>query len=484
MAAKPAIDQECVEAYLFVRNPLQVLVLRRPPRRGRIWVPVSGKVDPSDATPEDAIQREVSEETRLGGHGPPIPLDWQVRFEGPDGRRWRLHAYAVELGEALEPTLSDEHDDFAWLSPAAARDRLYFSDNRAALDRLVERLDRIPPAPVGPQNRAIVLPRVNEELFAAIRAGHHTKITLQVPAGLVRNAHDLAAQIREAVGVPVVVATRACFGACDFPSPSETPGADALVVLGHAPIPNVPLDRPTYFVEMRESDGDPEALAAAAERAGVPKRLGLVASVQHLDLVEPFVTALAGRGYLVRLGSGDRRLQYPAQALGCNYTSAETVAKDVEAFLFLGTGRFHPLGLAFAVDRPVWSLDPLRGEVEPPIDRGALIRRRQLLIGSVRDARRWGILVSTFAGQNRTATALRLQARAQAKGREAELFVSDRIDPRDLIGRDVDAYVCTACPRIALDDSELYPKPVLSVPEFLSAIGDAPLEPYRFDTYH
>jgi len=44
--------------------------------------------------------------------------------------------------------------------------------------------------------------------------------------------------------------------------------------------------------------------------------------------------------------------------------------------------------------------------------------------------------------------------------------------------------VNTACPRIALDDGANYPKPVLTPPEFLMAIGELPLEPYRFDTYH
>jgi 2-(3-amino-3-carboxypropyl)histidine synthase len=216
----------------------------------------------------------------------------------------------------------------------------------------------------------------------------------------------------------------------------------------------------------------------------VPKRLGVVASVQHLDLVDPLVAALGRRGYAVRVGHGDRRLAYAAQALGCNYTGAEATAADVDAFLFLGTGRFHPIGLAFAVDRPVWSLDPLQNVLEPPIDRGALVRRRQLLVASVRDASRWGILVSTFAGQNRTATALALQERARARGRHAEILSFARIDPRDLEGRNVEAYVNTACPRIALDDSALYPRPLLTPPEFLMAIGERPLEPYRFDTYH
>ncbi len=343
-------------------------------------------------------------------------------------------------------------------------------------------LDQADP-PVSRTPMARVFPRIGDELFAAIRDQRPKRVVLQVPAGLTRNAHRLAADLWEATGIPVLLAARACFGACDFPSESEAPGADLAVVLGHAPIPNVRLARPTFFVEMREPGGDPKALAETVVRAGLPARLGLVASVQHLDLVAPLVAELATRKIDVRLGTGGPRLAYPAQALGCNYTSAEAVAREVDAFLFLGTGRFHPLGLALAVDRPVWSLDPLQNLLEPPIDRDGLIRRRQLLIASVRDARRWGILVSTFAGQNRHPMAVALQRRAAERGREAEILLFDRLDPRDLDGRDLDAYVNTACPRIALDDSGLYPRPLLTPPEFLMALGDRPLEPYRFDTY-
>ena len=103
------------------------------------------------------------------------------------------------------------------------------------------------------------------------------------------------------------------------------------------------------------------------------------------------------------------------------------------------------------------------------------MRRRQLLVATTRGARAGGFSSPRWPGQNRSPTALTLQARARARGFDAELFVSDRIDPRDLEGRDVDAYVNTACPRIALDDSDLYPRPVLTVPEFLMAIGKPPL---------
>jgi 2-(3-amino-3-carboxypropyl)histidine synthase len=344
-------------------------------------------------------------------------------------------------------------------------------------------LEIAPPDAVGGPGHQ-VFPEVGPELFEALRRGGHRKLSLQVPAGLLRNAHDLAAQFRAETGLPVALVARACFGACDFPSAEEASGADASVVLGHAPIPNVRLPMATYFVEMRSLGGDPERLAGIVDAAGLPRRLGVVASIQHLDLLPRLIRALEATGREIRTAPGDRRLQYAAQALGCNYTTAEAVAPDVEAFVFLGTGRFHPLGLAFAVDRPVWSLDPLQGTLEAPIDRARLIARRQLVVAGVRDALHWGILVSTFAGQNRGGMAAALQARAHARGRTAEILVFGRLDPSDLTGRALDAYVNTACPRIALDDGELYSRPMLTPPEFLMALGELPLEPYRFDTFH
>ena len=335
-----------------------------------------------------------------------------------------------------------------------------------------------------PPARDRVFPALGPELVGAVRAAAPQRVVLQVPAGLVRNAGELAGRLREQLGVPVDLASRACFGACDPPTSDEAPRADLAIVLGHAPIPNVASVRTTFFVEMREPAGDVAALARTVASAGLPKRLGLVASVQHLDLLPALDTALRGHGYAPRVGRGDRRLAYAGQALGCNYTGAEEVAPEVDGYLFVGTGRFHPVGLALAVEAPVWSLDPRRGELEPPVDRAALVARRQLLVASVRDAQRWGILVSTFVGQNRSPTALALQARARAHGRSAEILLAQRVDPGDLLGRDVDAFVNTACPRIALDDSANYPKPVLTPPEFLMALGELPLEPYRFDTYH
>ncbi|HEV2449814.1 MAG TPA: diphthamide biosynthesis enzyme Dph2 [Thermoplasmata archaeon] len=325
--------------------------------------------------------------------------------------------------------------------------------------------------------------RFDSVLFEALRRAGHRRLALQLPAGLVRNGADLAAQLSEATGARVDLASRSCFGACDVPERGEVPGAEAAVVLGHAPIPNIRLPLPTYFVEMREAGGNPARLAEIVRAAGLPRRLGLLASIQHLDLVPPLVEELRNLGWSLRTAPGDGRLAYDAQALGCNYSPAEKLEPEVDGFLFLGTGTFHPRGLALATRRPVWPLDPLREELEPPMDRDRIVRERLIRVALARDAKRWGILVSSFAGQFRGAMAESLRLRAEARGRSATVVAFGRLDPADLAGRAFDAYVNTACPRIATDDAASYERPVLTPPEFLMAIGDEPLETYRFDTF-
>ncbi len=133
----PVIARECVEGYLFAASPLALLIFRRPPARGRIWVPVSGKVEPADADLESALRRELREETGLVAPRRVLSLDWHVPFPADNGETWRLHAYAVEVDPGFAPRLSAEHEAAEWVAPDEARRRLHYEDNRAAVDRLL-----------------------------------------------------------------------------------------------------------------------------------------------------------------------------------------------------------------------------------------------------------------------------------------------------------------------------------------------------------
>ena len=141
------IAKECVEGYLFSAPPLKLLLFRRPPARGRIWVPISGKVEPTDRDFPSALCREVEEETGLVlAPDRLIDLDWHVPFPVDSGELWRLHAFAIPVPRLFRPRLSAEHDTAEWVSAEEAVRRLHFEDNRRAVDRLVAALSRRRPA--------------------------------------------------------------------------------------------------------------------------------------------------------------------------------------------------------------------------------------------------------------------------------------------------------------------------------------------------
>ena len=135
------IAKECVEGYLFASPPLELLLFRRPPSRGRFWVPVSGKVEPSDRDFPSALRREVEEETGLEVESSELlDLDWHVPFRVDNGEMWRLHAFAVRVPRSFQPRLSPEHDAVEWVTADEAVRRLHFDDNRRAVERLQNRL--------------------------------------------------------------------------------------------------------------------------------------------------------------------------------------------------------------------------------------------------------------------------------------------------------------------------------------------------------
>lgn len=131
--------REKICAFAFVRGPPpKVLLLRRAPGHPRGgWHPVTGHVEPEDASLAAAAAREVDEETALAGRMHALPAT--TTFEQDlDGTRTRFteHGFAVEVDEAELPTLSDEHEQAAWVTFDEARRRLTFRSQVDVLDAL------------------------------------------------------------------------------------------------------------------------------------------------------------------------------------------------------------------------------------------------------------------------------------------------------------------------------------------------------------
>jgi lipoyl(octanoyl) transferase len=143
------LSSRTVQCWLWRRSGsgIEVLLLRRIPAEGGFWQPVTGIIEPGEK-PAETAAREVCEETGISG--PPEDLgyvrDFRIerKYMGGDGRHpWinREYAFALEVTGEPELTLSgDEHDEYLWLDPPAARERLKWNGNKRALDRLESRI--------------------------------------------------------------------------------------------------------------------------------------------------------------------------------------------------------------------------------------------------------------------------------------------------------------------------------------------------------
>jgi 2-(3-amino-3-carboxypropyl)histidine synthase len=221
------------------------------------------------------------------------------------------------------------------------------------------------------------------------------------------------------------------------------------------------------FIEAR-SDVDVLQCVKIALPLFKTKKLGLITTVQHIHKLEEIARFLDENGKEGISGKGDTRVSYPGQVLGCNFTSAR---HECDEYLYIGSGIFHPLGVAIATGKRVVAADPYINqaiEVSPE----KFMRRRSGYIAKSMDAKVFGIIVSSKSGQNRIILAQKLSGMASRHGKKAQIIMMDLVTPEQLLAFKVDAYVNTACPRITIDDAERFHVPVLTPGEFEIVLGE------------
>ncbi len=315
-----------------------------------------------------------------------------------------------------------------------------------------------------------------DRLLEVIRGRNAKTVGLQFPVGLRTKAVELAQEIEAKAGVACLVSADPSFGACDI---AEMP-VDLIVHLGHAPMPHLRYNR-VFFYDLPGPALSSFAFVDAAEPL-LPRRVGLLTTTQFRGWLLQIKEHLEKAGHEVRIGEPDRRVAYAGQLLGCDYHTAETVAQDVDGYLYIGTGEFHPLGVAFLTDKPVVIADPERGSARSLADlKDRVLRQRWAAIARAHDAQVFGIIVSKKIGQARMEMAQELKGLAERHGRKATIFLLDMVSPDFLEGYRVDAWVNTACPRIAIEDILQYKKPLLTPPEFEIVLGERKPEAYAFD---
>ncbi|MCD6522325.1 MAG: diphthamide biosynthesis enzyme Dph2 [Candidatus Diapherotrites archaeon] len=281
------------------------------------------------------------------------------------------------------------------------------------------------------------------------------KVFLQLPEGLKTKAIDICRELEEH-GFECVISGDLCFGACDI---KKMAGAVTLHI-GHSKM----LDEKGIVYYEWPMKTFPEKITRSKIKK-LPKTIGLCTTVQHIHDLNAYKNTLESFGKKVYIIPKGKRTTYKGQVLGCDFSGATKIKEKVDAFVFVGTGLFHAIGLAYYTKKQTFKIDPYSGNVEG-VGPEKWIRESALRKTKAWDAKHYGIIVSTKPGQKNWKEAMWIKKRLESRGKEAYIIVMDNITPELLLPYNVDAFVITACPRIVIDDWRNYSKAIL-LPEEL-----------------
>lgn len=170
------------------------------------------------------------------------------------------------------------------------------------------------------------------------------------------------------------------------------------------------------------------------------KVLGLITTIQFLDNLPEISRQIIKQGKKAIIGG---------QILGCNVSSAIKINSLVQAFLYIGSGRFHPLAISEKSSKPIYIFNPLTNEFskldEKDISRAKAMKKTAKI--KFFSANKIGILVSTKPGQNRLKEALKLKQSIERRGKKCYLFLFNNFDISQLENfPQIEAWINTACP--------------------------------------
>lgn len=308
--------------------------------------------------------------------------------------------------------------------------------------------------------------RIDEaKVFQIMETKRPSVVLVNAPGGLLRQTKALMNRITEKYGVTCILAGDTCFGICDTVD-DEVPKlqADLALHIGHNATVQTVGDY-TYLIDAIDDVEFDEVVESAVPRLKPYRKLGLVTFSQHLHRLAPVKKKLEQAGFEVRVGR-QNNLMMEGQIFGCDFSTTYPLHDEVDAFVFLGESEFHAVGLALAVGKPTFMLDPYMNEVTDMQEAAEERRRRAILaVYKALDARVFGVITGLKEGQKMLGRSRWISKRLEANGRKVVQIALRDITPERLAPhREIEAFVQTACPRISVDGFT-FDRPVLSIPQ-------------------
>lgn len=293
-----------------------------------------------------------------------------------------------------------------------------------------------------------------EEILEMIKKIKAKKILIQIPEGLKRSATDLI-DFLEKNNIECLLSIEPCFGACDLrDKEAKILGCDALLHIGHADF-GLKTEVPTIFYEYYIDFDFINLLKNFIKKLNY-KKFCLVTTIQFKNNLKKVKDFLEKNGFEIKAYD---------YILGCDISRVKKLEKSIDAYLFLGSGRFHPLGLQEKVGKPVLFLDVENQTLENLYKEKEKIEiKKRLKIEKAKSYRNFGIIISLKPGQRKVKEAEKIKKMLLGMGKNAYILIVDQLTPEKILGLKIDVLINTACPRIS-EDAQQYGKIILNPDE-------------------
>lgn len=173
------------------------------------------------------------------------------------------------------------------------------------------------------------------------------------------------------------------------------------------------------------------------------------------------------------------------ETLGC---TSPILPSDTNAFIFVADGRFHlESAMIHNPDVAAYLYNPYSRTITlERYDTKTMKRLRNESIQKARKAKKWGVVLGTLGRQGSPAILKHVESLLKKRNLSYFVILMSEIFPDRLkrFGKEVDAWIQIACPRLSIDWGHHFSKPLLSAYEFEVTMEESEWrERYPMDYY-
>jgi 2-(3-amino-3-carboxypropyl)histidine synthase len=309
-------------------------------------------------------------------------------------------------------------------------------------------------------------------------------VALQMPEGLLMYACIIADIIKRFASCSTIIMGDVTYGACcvdDFTA--DKLGAQFMIHFGHSCLVPINVTKvPTLYVFVEIQFDISHLCEVIRDNFNKDDRLVLMGTIQFTNMAYSVLDKL--KDEFIYLTISQAKPLSAGETLGC---TSPVLPADTSALVFVADGRFHLESVMIQNPLiPAFRYDPYaKTMTHETYDVDTMKATRLQSINTAKNCKVFGLILGTLGRQGSPGIFNRLQKLLTDQGKVVIPFLMAEINPEKLAKiTAVEAWVQVACPRLSIDWSGGFSKPILTPYELEVALGSTQwTDTYPMDYY-